>query len=148
MASCAAGKTSRVYGQYTELICKLMVRTWGYLFEANEKKNIKNTCEPSKIYFPFMWTLLHPPSHVCLLYLFQLFVPILLWSPHVTSRTLDFNGRQCCREGRSCLRSEVGGRLRAGGPAPWSLSASGSWLGLIPPRLRLLGWPPQHFLVF
>ena len=58
MASCAAGKTSRVYGQYTDLICKLMIRTWGYLFEANEKKNIKNTCEPSKIYFPFKWTLL------------------------------------------------------------------------------------------
>ena len=58
MASCAAGKTFRVYGQYTSLVCKLMIKTWGYLFEANEKKNIKNTCEPSKIYFPFMWTLL------------------------------------------------------------------------------------------
>ena len=50
MASCAAGKTSRVYGQYTELICKLMIRTWGYLFEANEKKNIKIHVNPAKIY--------------------------------------------------------------------------------------------------
>ena len=48
MASCAAGKTSRVYGQYTELICKLMIRTWGYLFEANEKKNIKIHVNPAK----------------------------------------------------------------------------------------------------
>ena len=58
-----------------------MIGTWGYLFEANEKKNIKNTCEPSKILLPFKWTLLHPPSHVCRLYLFQLFVPILLGLP-------------------------------------------------------------------
>ena len=48
MASCAAGKTFRVYGQYTNLVCKLMIKTWGHIFEANEKKNTKNTCEPSK----------------------------------------------------------------------------------------------------
>ena len=48
MASCAAGKTFRVYGQYTSLVCKLMIKTWGHIFEANEKKNTKNTCEPSK----------------------------------------------------------------------------------------------------
>ena len=53
MASCAAGKTSRVYGQYTELICKLMIRTWGYLFEANEKKNIKIHVNPAKNLLPF-----------------------------------------------------------------------------------------------
>ena len=38
MASCAAGKTFRVYGQYTSLVCKLMIKTWGHIFEANEKK--------------------------------------------------------------------------------------------------------------
>ena len=54
MASCAAGKTSRVYDQHMELMCKFMVRTWGHLFKANEKKNMKNTCEPSKIYIPSM----------------------------------------------------------------------------------------------
>ena len=70
MASRAAGKTSRVYGSYTELMCKLMISTWGYLFKANKKKNIKNTCEPRKFYIPFRWALQHPPSHVCLLYLF------------------------------------------------------------------------------
>ena len=48
MASCAAGKTSRVYGQYTDLICKLMIGTWGYLFKANEKKNIKIHVNPAK----------------------------------------------------------------------------------------------------
>ena len=41
MASCAAGKTSRVYGSYTELMCKLMVSTWGYLFKANKKEEHK-----------------------------------------------------------------------------------------------------------
>ena len=41
MASCAAGKTSRVYGSYTELICKLVIGTWGYLFKANKKEEHK-----------------------------------------------------------------------------------------------------------
>ena len=54
MASCAAGKTFRVYGQYTSLVCKLMIKTWGHIFEANEKKNTKNTCEPSKNLTPFL----------------------------------------------------------------------------------------------
>ena len=53
MASCAAGKTFRVYGQYTNLVCKLMIKTWGHIFEVNEKKNTKNTCEPSKNLTPF-----------------------------------------------------------------------------------------------
>ena len=48
MASCAAGKTSRVYGQYTDLICKLMIGTWGYLSKTNEKKNIKIHVNPAK----------------------------------------------------------------------------------------------------
>ena len=48
MASCAAGKTFRVYGQYTSLVCKLMIKTWGHLFEANEKKNIKIHVNPAK----------------------------------------------------------------------------------------------------
>ena len=52
MASRAAGKTSRVYGSYTELMCKLMVSTWGYLFKANKRKNIKNTCEPANFTSP------------------------------------------------------------------------------------------------
>ena len=80
MASCAAGKTSRVYGQYIDLICKLMIRTWGYLSKANEKKEHKIHVNPSKIYFPFMCTLLHPPLHVCLLCLFR-FYPLLLGLP-------------------------------------------------------------------
>ena len=41
MASRAAGKTSRVYGSYTKLMCELMISTWGYLFKANKKENIK-----------------------------------------------------------------------------------------------------------
>ena len=71
MASCAAGKTFRVYGQYTSLVCKLMIKTWGHIFEANKKKNTKKIhVNPAKILLPFKWTLLHPPSHVCNLYLF------------------------------------------------------------------------------
>ena len=82
------------------------------------------------------------------------FVPFLIvyphftWSPHVTQRTFNINGRQYCREGHSCLRSEVGSWPRTGGPAPWSSSALGSWLGLIRPHLRPLGWPLPHSLVF
>ena len=52
MASCAAGKTSRVYGSYTELMCKLMISTWGYLFKANKKEEHKNTCEPANFTSP------------------------------------------------------------------------------------------------
>ena len=64
MASRAAGKTSRVYGSYTKLMCKLMISTWGYLFKANKKENIKNTCEPRKIYIPFGWALQHHYSQI------------------------------------------------------------------------------------
>ena len=53
MASCAAGKTFRVYGQYTSLVCKLMIKTWGHIFEANEKKNTKIHVNPSKNLTPF-----------------------------------------------------------------------------------------------
>ena len=70
MASCAAGKTSRVYDQHMELMCKFMVRTWGHLFKANEKKNIKNTCEPAKFTSPYVYfatillTFCDQPGHV------------------------------------------------------------------------------------
>ena len=54
MASCAAGKTFRVYGQYTSLVCKLMIKTWGHIFEANKKKNTKKIhVNPAKSYSLF-----------------------------------------------------------------------------------------------
>ena len=52
MASRAAGKTSRVYGSYTKLMCELMISTWGYLFKANKKENIKIHVNPAKFTSP------------------------------------------------------------------------------------------------
>ena len=51
MASCAAGKTSRVYDKTIESVCAFIVGTWGHLFTASKKKNTKNTCEPAN--FPY-----------------------------------------------------------------------------------------------
>ena len=50
MASCAAGKTSRVYDKTIESVYSFMVRTWGHLFTASKKKNTKNTCEPTNFH--------------------------------------------------------------------------------------------------
>ena len=82
MASCAAGKTSRVYDQHMELMCKFMVRTWGHLFKANEKKNIKNTCEPAKFTSPCVYFAISP--FACMHFWYLLIVyPHFIWSPHV-----------------------------------------------------------------
>ena len=40
-----------------------MIGTWGYLSKANEKKEHKIHVNPSKIYFPFMRTLLQHNDH-------------------------------------------------------------------------------------
>ena len=50
MASCAAGKTSRVYDKTIESVCAFVVKTWGHLFTASKKKNTKNTCEPTNFH--------------------------------------------------------------------------------------------------
>ena len=83
MASCAAGKTFRVYGQYTSLVCKLMIKTWGHLFKANEKKDIKNTCEPSKNLTPFLVDFATSPFACMQFVPFLTFCTHFTWSPHV-----------------------------------------------------------------
>ena len=81
MASCAAGKTSRVYGQYTDLVCKLMVETWGYLFETNEQKNIKIHVNPAKFTSLFNGLCYIPLRMYAFCTFSQLFVSILLGFP-------------------------------------------------------------------
>ena len=82
MASCAAGKTFRVYGQYTSLVCKLMIKTWGYLFEANKREEHKNTCEPSKKSYSLSSGLCYIPLRMyAFCTLFNLSYPILLGFP-------------------------------------------------------------------
>ena len=82
MASCAAGKTSRVYGQYTDLICKLMIGTWGYLSKTNEKKNIKIHVNPAK-FTSLLCVLCYIPLCMYAFCAFSDFCPLITWSPHV-----------------------------------------------------------------
>ena len=112
-------------------------------------KEHKNTCKPRQT-SPGISAGFATSPFECMPFVLSPRIYPLTWFPHVVQIIIminhqrsPFSGKQC-RTGRSCLCPEAAGLFRAGEPAQWSWSASGSRRVLTLPHSLLLGWTSLH----